>query len=306
MNVTQLRAFVSVVDLGSFSAAARQAGVSQPAVTMQIKALESDLGATLLERRYHRVELTEAGHALLPHARSVLEDLTNARDDISALSNTVTGRLTIVASTTPGDFIIPRVLGSFLKEHSQVQVEIAVRDSADAVAAVEEGYADLGVCGAESESNKVVFEEVGCDEIIVIACPSHELTSRVAVPYADLVVQDWVVREPGSGTGRMARHALAERRIDSEELRVMVELGSADAVVSAVEGGLGIAMVSSCAAEKALALGTVVRIDMAGDPIVRSFFTALPKSTATRAAAAFAQHLHETVSLAGSPVFSCR
>lgn len=113
MNVTQLRAFVSVVDLGSFSAAARQAGVSQPAVTMQIKALESDLGATLLERRYHRVELTEAGHALLPHARSVLKDLTSARDDISALSHTVTGRLTIVASTTPGDYIIPRVLGTF-------------------------------------------------------------------------------------------------------------------------------------------------------------------------------------------------
>jgi DNA-binding transcriptional LysR family regulator len=232
--------------------------------------------------------------------------LTNARDDISALAHTVTGRLTIVASTTPGDYIIPRVLGTFLQEHSQVQVEIAVRDSADAVAAVEEGHADLGVCGAESASNKVVFEEVGRDEIIVIGAPSHEFAGRAEVPFAELVVQDWVVREPGSGTGRMARHALAERRIDSEELRVMVELGSADAVVSAVEGGLGIAMVSSCAAEKALALGTVVRIDMAGDSIVRPFFTVLPKTTASRAAAAFAQHLHQTVSRAESPVFSCR
>ena len=81
MNVTQLRAFVSVVDLGSFSEAARRAGVSQPAVTMQIKALEADIGATLLDRRYRRVELTEAGKALLPHARNVLADPTVRADD---------------------------------------------------------------------------------------------------------------------------------------------------------------------------------------------------------------------------------
>jgi DNA-binding transcriptional LysR family regulator len=99
----------------------------------------------------------------------------------------------------------------------------------------------------------------------------------------------------------MARHALAERRIDSEELRVMVELGSADAVVSAVEGGLGIAMVSSCAAEKALTLGTVVRIDMAGDPIVRPF-TVLPKANSAPppCSALAPDGVH-----AGSPV-SCR
>jgi DNA-binding transcriptional LysR family regulator len=295
MNVTQLRAFVSVVDLGSFSAAAKQAGVSQPAVTMQIKSLESDVGATLLERRYHRVELTEAGNALLPHARRVLQDLALAREDISALSHTLTGRLVIAASTTPGDYVIPKVLGTFLQANGQVRVEIAVRDSADAVAAVEDGYADLGVCGVESTSAKVEFKEVGHDEIVVIAAPSHPLAARAAVPFAELAEQDWVVRESGSGTGRVARRALVERGIDPDELRVLVELGSADALVSAVEGSLGIAMVSRSAAEKALALGSVARVDMEGERIVRPFFTVLPKATISRAAIAFAEHLRREV-----------
>ncbi|HSK46752.1 MAG TPA: LysR family transcriptional regulator, partial [Coriobacteriia bacterium] len=101
MNVSQLRAFVTVVERGSFSEAAREMGISQPAVTMQVQALESDLGSTLLDRRYRRVDLTEAGHALLPHARKVLEQLEVARHDIERLSGTISGRLTVAASTTP-------------------------------------------------------------------------------------------------------------------------------------------------------------------------------------------------------------
>lgn len=290
MNVTQLRAFISVVETGSFSAAAKQAGVSQPAVTMQIKALETDVGATLLERGYHRIGLTEAGRALLPHAKRVLEDISRAREDIAALSHTLTGRLAIAASTTPGEYVIPRLLGVFLERYPQVQVEIAVSDSAIVVDAVESGRADVGVCGVQIQSAKVSFEEAGHDELVVICAPDHPLASRKAVAFAALAECDWVGREAGSGTGRVSRQALAERGIDPDELRVLVELGSGDAVVSAVEGGLGVAIVSAWAAEKALALGTVTRIRMEGEPIRRPLYLVLPKR-AGRAATAFAEHM---------------
>ena len=295
MNVTQLRAFVSVVDLGSFSEAARQSGVSQPAVTMQIKALEADVGATLLDRRYHRVELTQAGEALLPYARSVLAELAHAREDISALSEMTTGRLTIAASTTPGDYVIPRVLGDFLRLYPQVQVEISVQDTAEAVAAVASGRADFGVCGASDTSSKVEFEELGCDELIVICSPSHPLAGRKAVSFAELTEADWVMREPGSGTGQVARAALERAGIDADELRVLVELGSGEAIVSAVEGGLGVAMVSHYVADKALELGTICSVDVAGPAVTRSFFAVIPRTTQTRAATAFHAHLRSSL-----------
>jgi DNA-binding transcriptional LysR family regulator len=291
VNVTQLRAFVSVVDLGSFSEAARQSGVSQPAVTMQIKALESDVGVTLLDRRYHRVELTQAGQALLPYARNVLAELAHAREDISALSELTTGRLTIAASTTPGEYVIPRVLGDFLKLYPQVQVEISVQDTAEAVAAVAGGRADFGVCGAADTSSKVDFEELGCDELFVICSPSHPLAAREAVPFADLAEEDWVMREPGSGTGQVARSVLLHQGIDPDELRVLVELGSGVAIVSAVEGGLGVAMVSQYVAAKALALGTICRVDVASPPVMRPFFAVMPRAAQTRASHAFHAHL---------------
>src|SRR5512139_3656087 len=98
MNVAQLRTFVTVVDRGSFSEAARVLDISQPAVTMQIQALESALGTTLLDRRYRRVDLTEAGRTLLPHARRILDQLDDARDELASLSGSVSGRLTISAS----------------------------------------------------------------------------------------------------------------------------------------------------------------------------------------------------------------
>ena len=297
MNVTQLRAFVSVVELGSFSEAARRAGVSQPAVTMQIKSLEADVGATLLDRRYHRVELTEAGLALLPHARSVLADIAAARDDIQGLAETLTGHLVIASSTTPGDYVIPKHLAGFLRENPQVQVEITVQDSADAVTAVETGRADLGIAGVADPSAKVVFSELGSDEIVVICAPSHPFARRKAVPFSELAEADWVWREPGSGTGQVVRRSLIERGVDPDELRVMVELGTGDAIVSAIEGGLGIAMVSRFAAEKALALGTIVRVDVEGEPILRPFFTVLPTSTPSRAALAFAEHLRSALAI---------
>jgi DNA-binding transcriptional LysR family regulator len=295
MNVTQLKTFVTVVEQGSFSDAARALGISQPAVTMQIKALEADAGATLLDRRYRRVELTEAGRALLPHANRILSELSEAREAITSLSGMLTGRLAISASTTPGAYVIPPILGAFVKANPQVQLELTIHDSSEAVAAVEAGLADLGVVGACEPDARVNFEELGCDEICLICHPDNPLAGAKSVAVKDLAEEDWVTREPGSGTGQVAARALAARGLDAAELRVLVELGSGEAVVSAVEGGLGIALVSKMAAAKALTLGTVARVDLASPPIERPFFVVLSKGTPTHAAVAFLDHMRASM-----------
>jgi len=291
MNISQLRTFVTVIDAGSFSEAARQMGISQPAVTMQVQALEADAGATLLDRRYRRIDLTEAGRVLLPYARKVIAELETAREQIAALSGAITGRLVIAASTTPGVYVVPRLLGPFLAENPEVGVTITVHDTAEVVEAVESGRANFGVTGAIVKGAKVSFEAVGTDELVVICAPTSPFAGRTAVPLADLADADWVMRESGSGTRQVSERFLAENGLDPAELRIAVELGTGEAIVSAVEGGLGVAMLSAHVAEKALELGSVVRIDLATPPAERTYFAVLPKGTPTRAAEEFSEFL---------------
>jgi DNA-binding transcriptional LysR family regulator len=294
VNIAQLRTLITVVERGSFSEAARELGISQPAVTMQIQALEADAGATLLDRRYRRIDLTEAGRTLMPYARRVLAEVESARDDIAALSGVVTGHLSIAASTTPGVYVIPRLLGGFLSEHPEVHVTITVHDTAEVAEAIQTGRADLGVTGAIVKGSRAVYAEVGCDELLVICAPDSPFAKLKGVSLTDLAEADWIMRERGSGTRQVAEQLISDRGVDPDELRVVVELGTGEAVVSAVEGGLGVAMLSRQVAEKALALGTVARVDLIGPSIQRPFYTVLPKGTPTRAADAFAAYLAQT------------
>jgi len=291
MNINQVRAFVAVVDHGSFSEAARATGLSQPAVTMQIQGLESDLGATLLERRYRKVELTEAGRALLPFARRIMAELDEARTEIDRLSDSVGGHLELAVSTTPGQYILPRILGSFLRVYPDVSVSLRVYDSADVVARVEAGEAHLGMTGARISGAKVEYEEMGTDQLLMICPPDSPLAGRPNVLLAEVAEQPFIVRESGSGTRMVFEQTLRDDGIDPLELNVVMELGTSEAIVNAVEGGMGVGVVSHWMADKALALGTVAQVVAPGFPVSRPFYAVFPRGVRSRAADALADHL---------------
>ena len=292
MNVQQLRTFIEVTEHRSFSDAARVLGISQPAVTMQIQALETDVGATLLDRRYRKVELTEAGHALIPYARKVLHDIDEARAAIDGLSQTVTGRLAVAASTTPGQYVLPRALGPFLKQYPEVGVSLRIYDTAEVVEHVESGEAHLGMTGAEVAGARVLYEQLGSDRLEFLCSPDNPIAARaVGIPLADLVDEPFIVRESGSGTRMVVEEAMRRAGVDPGELRIVLELGTNEAVLSAIEGGMGIGVTSAYVAEKALSLGTVARVPVLGFPLTRPLFLVLPRTTPTRAAQALANHL---------------
>ena len=291
MNVAQLRTFVAVVEKGSFSEAARALEISQPAVTMQVQALEAALATTLLDRRYRRVDLTESGRALLPHAKRILEQLDEAREEISSLSGSVSGQLTISASTTPGDYIVPRLLGGFAAEYPEVSVSIDVHDTSEVIDAIEAGRAQLGVTGAVVKGARVNSEQFGTDDLILICPPDSPLATRKRVALSSLSEEPWVQREQGSGTRQVAESLLASSGLDPQELKVVVELGSGEAIVSAIEGGLGVAIVSRHVAAKAIRLGSVAQVDCVELPMSRPLYVVLPKRTPTRAAEAFREYL---------------
>jgi DNA-binding transcriptional LysR family regulator len=291
MNINQVRAFVAVVDNGSFSEAARATALSQPAVTMQIQGLESDLGATLLERRYRKVDLTEAGRALLPFARRVLAELDDARVEIERLTDTVGGHLELAVSTTPGQYILPRLLGSFLRAYPEVSVSLRVYDSADVVARVEAGEAHLGMTGARIPGVKVEYEEMGTDLLLMVCPPDSALAERREVPLSEVAEHPFIMRESGSGTRIVFERALREGGIEPSDLNVVMELGTSEAIVNAVEGGMGVGVVSHWMADKALALGTVAQVAAPGFPVARPFYAVSPRGARSRAAVALADHL---------------
>ncbi|MHB9002440.1 MAG: selenium metabolism-associated LysR family transcriptional regulator [Coriobacteriia bacterium] len=295
MNIAQVRTFLAVVEHGSFSAAAKAMSLSQPAVTMQLQSLEADVGATLLDRKYRKVELTEAGLALLPFARKMIEDVEAARQEIARLSESVTGRLRLAASTTPGQYVLPGLLGSFLADHGRVTISLRVMDTSQVVEAVESGEADLGVTGAEIRGAKVAHERLGMDELVLICPPAHRFAAQAPASLSEVVSEPFVMREEGSGTRLVMESELALAGIEPGDIHVITELGTGEAIVNAVEGGLGVAVVSSWVAAKALQLGTVSRIDVAPFPVSRPFYVVSPRGTMTRAAHAFLEHLQQAM-----------
>jgi len=293
VNISQLKTFLMVVEHGSFSAAARAMHLSQPAVTMQVQALEADLGVTLLDRQYRKVETTEAGTALIPFARRILDEIESARLELDSLSGTVSGRLELAASTTPGQYVLPGLLGSFLKQHPEVTVALSVMDTSQVVEAVESGRAGLGMTGAEIRGSKVHFEELGTDDLIMICPPGHALASAKGVTLPRAAEEPFIMREEGSGTRLVTEDIMRHAGVEPGDLHVVTELGTGEAVVNAVEGGLGIAVVSRFVAQKAIDLGTVVRVDAGDFPVSRPLYAVITRGTPTRAAAAFLQHLRD-------------
>jgi DNA-binding transcriptional LysR family regulator len=300
VNINQLRTFVTVVEQGSFSAAARELGLSQPAVTMQIQGLEADLGSTVLERRYRKVELTEPGRALLPAARRVLQDIDDARAEIERVSDTVGGHLDIAASTTPGQYILPRLLGPFLRAFPRVSVSLRVYDSADVVERVQAGEAHFGMTGARIGQAKVEFEEMGVDRLVMICAPDSPLASAAAPTLTEIAEYPFIVREMGSGTRVVFEQALQAGGVDPADLRVVLELGTSEAIVNAVEGGMGVGVVSHWMADKALALGTVTTVPAPLFPVSRPFFAVLPRGARSRAAEAFSDHIRAALAPGGA------
>jgi DNA-binding transcriptional LysR family regulator len=291
MNIVQLRAFAAVVEHGSFSEAARVLDISQPAVTMQIQALEADLGVTLFDRRYRGTEPTEPGRTLLPYATRILSALGDARSALDALSDRVTGRLIVAASTTPGQYVLPRLLGSFVREYPEVGVSLRVHDSAEVVAAVESGEASIGMTGARVAGAKADFEALGADSLILVCPPDGPLAGRSGLTLAEVLEQPFIIREPGSGTRVVFEDALRAAGADPADLLVITELSTSEAIVNAVEGGMGVGVVSRWTAEKAVLVGSVAELDVEGFPVARPFYLVMARIAPTRATLAFAEHL---------------
>ena len=244
MNLDYLRTYLEVIRLGSFSEVAKKLSISQPAVSFQIQRLERDLGVRLIDRGQRTITMTEAGRRLLRFAESVEEERACLLQDLDQLREEVTGELVIVASTIPGEFLLPAILGEFKAQHPAVGVRVAVSDSLTVIAGVREGEYEVGFCGIAPEGQDLEFFKIAEDEIMLIVFPEHPFAQLGEVSPMELEGESLIFREETSGTRRSLESLLVRAGVNLGQWTAKLVVGTSQAVVSAVEARAGIAFVS--------------------------------------------------------------
>ncbi|OPX91226.1 selenium metabolism-associated LysR family transcriptional regulator [Pelotomaculum sp. PtaB.Bin117] len=263
MNFKQLESFLWVAELQSFTKAARQLFMSQPAVSFQIKALEEDLEVILFKRGDKKMVLTDAGQLLYQEARQMFRHYQKIKAGMDDLKGLKTGHLIVGAGTIPGEYLLPLLIGDFKKKYPGIQITLKVSGSGQVERWVREREIDLGFTGVLAESQDIECRPWLQDELSLIVPPAHPWVNLGAVKVSDLKSETMIFREKGSGTRRTIEEKLAEHNIVLEQIPQGIELGSSRAVITAVEAGLGISIVSKYAVRESLELGRVreVRID---------------------------------------------
>ena len=274
MEERRLEVFRAVAQRLSFSGAALDLHLSQSAVSQQIAALERELGGPLFDRNRRRVRLTAAGAALLARVDAALAALDDARRAVAAARGAVEGDLRVCASRTIGSYVLPPALAALARRHPALALQVRIDNSERVVGALLAGSADVGYVEDEVDDPRVELEPLLEDELLVVASASHRFASLAEIPIDELRNEPLVVREPGSGTRRVAEVRLAAAGLRTETLRIAAELTGIEAIKGAVEAGLGVSILSRATLSRELAIGTMVARPLAGRPIRRSFAAA--------------------------------
>ena len=272
MNLDHLKTYIEVINTGSFSEVAKRLSISQPAVSFQIQKLEQDLGVRLIDRKQKKFTLTEPGKRLLRFAENVQREYGNLLEDMNHLREEVVGDLVVTASTIPGDYILPAMLGEFKKQHPLVRIQVVISDSGTVIRDVENGTYDVGFCGITPDSRDMEAVKIAGDEIVLIVAAGHPFAGRKSVSFMEITEEPLIVREESSGTRKSVDSMLGEAGYDVSICKPSLILGTTEAVVSAVEAGWGIAFVSSYAIRKSLSLGLVKAVDVGSLTMKRDFY----------------------------------
>lgn len=255
MDTRQLAAFCTVVERGSFSQAAERLGVTQPAVSLQVRSLEERLGRRLLDRSGRRVEPTEAGRRLYHGAKRLLEAEERLLADVAEDGAELSGTLAVGASTGPGGRLVPLLVCEFAHAHPGVKVALSISDTQRVIGAVADRELELGVVGAARRVRGLVFEPLVRDEIVLAVPAGHAFAGR-RVRLDELATETLIEMQEGAGVRQVVEQELrrAGRRLRP---RLRIQAGLQESVKSAVVAGYGVAFISRTALDDELAAGVL-------------------------------------------------
>ena len=265
LTLRQLKLFEAVARLGGFSRAANEMGVTQPAVSIQIKQLEDDIGLPLFEKTGRQMFLSPAGDELLRASDDVLTRLRNLELGIAAMKGEIKGTLDVAASTN-ANYFMPQLLGAFQARHPGVAPRLAVGNLQWMMERLSAKKDDLIVMSHVPDLPGLEARQFLDDELVAVAPPTHPLVGDRQIPVSRLAHEPFLLREPGSSSRQAMEEVFRNLGI---RFRVGMELGSGEAVKQGVMAGLGLSIVSSFTVANELADGRLAVLDVNGLPVKR-------------------------------------
>lgn len=268
LTLRQLKVFESVARHLNFTRAAEELFLTQPAVSMQVKLLEKQLGLSLFEQLGKSVHLTDAGQEVLGYARNISQQLDELEAVLNRIKGLSGGKLRISVATT-ANYFIPTLLGTFSRRYPEVTVSLDVTNREALLQQLSENTVDLVIMGQPPSGLDVEADVFMENPLIVVAPPGHPLAHQKKIPLKRLQEEVFLVREPGSGTRSAMERFFAKREI---HLKTGMEVGSNEAIKQSVQAGLGLGLLSRATIEQELELKRLVVLDVAEFPIMRHWY----------------------------------
>jgi len=271
MSDRRLQVFHVVAGVLSFTRAAEMLHMTQPAVTHQIRQLEEELNARLFDRSNNRISLTAAGEQVMQYAEKIIGLYGEMSESVKLLTGDRAGLVTLGASTTIAEYMLPGLLGDFRHQFPEVQIRLRVANTDAIVSMVADNSIDLGVVEGEVDNQLLLVERCQQDELQLIAPIGHPLADLDSIIPLALTDYPFIHREDGSGTRRVVEKYLSEHGVEDHAFNRPFELGSTEAIKGAVQAGMGISIVSGATVSRELALGHLEARSLT-PPLLRPFY----------------------------------
>jgi DNA-binding transcriptional LysR family regulator len=272
-DLRQLEIFCKVVELGSFSKAADAVYLAQASVSERIANLERMVGVKLLDRLGRQVVPTKAGELLYKHAVLLLDMKRTARLEMEDFLGVKQGEIHMGGSTIPGEYILPKVIGSFNEKYPSISVVLNIADTREIESRVLEGALELGVIGSKRSHKSLRYQELWKDELVLAIPAKHRWARKKVVSLAELFEEPFIMRELGSGTLQSMEASLRDPESKAAgSLYVVARFGSSTAVKEGIKAGLGVSILSARAIDTELKTGILIALKVKGLPMHRSFY----------------------------------
>lgn len=281
MDLWQLRIFQSVIEYQSFSKAAEEVHLTQPTVSSHIKDLENYFGCRLIDRMGKKALPTKTGELLYSYAQRLLTLKEETEMGMAEFQGKMSGKLTIGGSTIPGGYILPRIIGQFIKTYPDIRISLSIGDTDTMIEGILSNVIELGIVGGESNDKRIIQEKLIEDDMRVIVPANHPWSGEKSVDIKSLLKEPFIIREKGSGTLSSLKKSLASKGQDISDLNIISEMGSTESVIQGIKSMVGISILSPLAVSEALKAGSLKALTIKGINLNRCFYLTWHKNRST-------------------------